>query len=325
MDAVRDTLAASPARAEILADLLELGRARPGLTLIAAFHADTLRLAGFVRLNTPRPPDGEGAQAIVAARMSPTLAQIARLFVPSLPEGAPPGVGTQTHTLVTVVCREGEVRPTPSEEQFVQGWHACADGTSAHHGGVYSVTPAGWMCLQGGSGDEPRLVLDADSYAFDDDVIEFPPLVDPDELARDAGVLAAEQVLAEVFAEDFPVLAAPGRDECLACYVTRMIGRFGCDESWRFVDHYSSRSDPSHADASTPDWRREGQCDCDVYDLGYDLADDVEEPVEHLQAGDMPVVLHHEWPWPNPHPCRGIESGSIEPCSLWQSLQHQDW
>lgn len=313
----------TPTPAYLLPELLVTGRARPGLTLIAAYAVDTWHLEGFVRLNTPKPPEGETAEAILAERMSPTLARIAHIFVPSRPDGVARCDVPTTHTLITVVCREGERAPTAAEEQYVTAWRTCEDTTSALHGDVFVLTPHGWACLQGGAGDDLHLVLDADSYAPDDDVIEFPALVDPEALAADPGVLAAEQILAAALTEDFATLAAVEPGECLACYVTRMVFLHGCDGTWRFVEHHEATADEPAA-SSCAEWRRDGACDCAVYDLGFDLAEDVEEPVEHLDTGGVPVVLHHEWPWPNPHPCRGVGAGPGEPCSLWQPLERID-
>lgn len=67
-------------------------------------------------------------------------------------------------------------------------------------------------------------------------------------------------------------------------------------------------------------WRRDGECDCAVYELGYDLAEHVEEPVGHTEAGGVPVVIHHEWPWPEPPACAGVRRGSVKPCDLWEPL-----
>ncbi len=314
----------TPTPVDLLPELLVQGRARPGLTLVAVYAVDTWELQGFVRLNTPKPPEGDGAERILADRMSPTLAQIAHLFVPCRPQGASRSDVPPTHTLVTVVCREGEPVPTAAEEQYVQAWQTCDDSTSARHGNVYLLTPDGWACLQGGEGDDLYLVLGADSYAPDDDVIEFPPLLDLDALESDPSVAAAEEVLAAALAEDFATLAALEPDECLACYVTRMVFRYGCDGTWRFVEHHEGVSGGPHT-AEQEDWRREGECDCAVYELGFDLADDVEEPVEHLDAGVIPVVLHHEWPWPNPHPCQGVGDGPGQRCRLWQPLDRALW
>lgn len=315
-----DAFAASPWRDEILTEVLRFGRARPGLTMVAAFDWHTLELTGLVRMNTPRPPEGAGADAILAARLGPTLAAIAHFAAPSRPEGVARDGVPPTHTLVTIVCREGEPVASPAEEQFVRAWRASADTTSARHGAVYVVTPNGWACLQGGSGAEPCLEIGDDSYACDPDVIDLLPLVDPDELEADPAVQAAEAVLAEVFATDFDTIAAPEAGECLACYVTRMVGQFDCDGTWRFVDHYRATLAPRASALERRPWRRDGECDCAVYELGYDLAEHVEEPVGHAEAGGVPVVIHYEWPWPDPPTCAGVRRGSVKPCDVWEPL-----
>lgn len=315
-----DLVTASPWRADILAELMEIGRARPGLSLVAALEPlevpGTFELVAYVRLDTPRPPDDEAAAAAIVERLGVILRQVAILY------GTSGGEVCTSRTVVTVVFREGEPRPTASEEQFVRAWQACDPADGAEWGGVYVVTPEGWTCLQGGAGGEPRLVLDADSYAPDDDVIDLPPLLDRDALEDDPGVVEAEQVLAQTLLDDFPGVAAPRAGECLACYVTRMVGRFGCDESWRFVEHYEGLHGRV---VPVPEWRREGACDCAIYELGFDLADDVEEPIEYTAFGIVPVAMHHEWPWPNAQPCRGVRAGTSEPCSLWQPLEAVDW
>lgn len=306
----------TPTPVELLPELLVRGRARPGLTLVAVYAIDTWELRGFVRLTTPRPPQGEDAEAILADRMSPTLADIAQFFAPDRPFGTARSDVPATHTLVTVVCREGEPVPTATEEQYVQAWRTCWDTTSARHGDVYVLTPQGWACLAGGSGDDLRLVLHADSYAYDDDVIEFPPLLDPEALAADAGVVAAEKVLTAALVEDFATLAAVAPGECLACYVARMLFRWGCDGSWRFVAHHEDVSG-GPAVSEWPAWRRLGGCDCAVYYVVFELVDDVEEPGEYPGVGDPPVA-HPEWSWLSSPPCQGVAHGSQEPCGLWQ-------
>lgn len=140
-------LARSPECADVLTEILHAGRARPGLTLVAAFF-DACQPGG-----------------------TPTCCN------------APPG-----YEVVTIVCRDGGgLEPSPAEEQFATAWRLAGPRLCAQSD-VFVVTPEGWSCLRGGSGEWPILEITPDRGLPDDDVLELPPLVDPEALASDPSV-----------------------------------------------------------------------------------------------------------------------------------------
>ncbi|MER7072513.1 hypothetical protein [Terrabacter sp. NPDC000476] len=67
------------------------------------------------------------------------------------------GWSPMTHTLVTVVCREGRVVPTRVEFRWLDAWRFSNHLTCAYNGDVYIVTPHGWTgVLDSRAGWEPR-------------------------------------------------------------------------------------------------------------------------------------------------------------------------
>ncbi len=58
---------------------------------------------------------------------------------------------------------------------------------------------------------------------------------------------------------------APGRDECLRCYVDRMVGGHGCDTSLRFTQRWLAESSFTNPQRLLRWFESSGgYCDCEV-------------------------------------------------------------
>ncbi|HTK62168.1 MAG TPA: DUF2695 domain-containing protein [Pseudonocardia sp.] len=59
-------------------------------------------------------------------------------------------------------------------------------------------------------------------------------------------------------------LTAPGDRECLVCYLTRMVGEFGCDNHLRWAEHWRDRNAPRATALADRLADCGGFCDCEV-------------------------------------------------------------
>jgi hypothetical protein len=59
-------------------------------------------------------------------------------------------------------------------------------------------------------------------------------------------------------------MTAPGDRECLACYLLRMLGEFGCDGSHRWVERWRADQAPRATSLLGRLGRQGGCCDCEV-------------------------------------------------------------
>jgi hypothetical protein len=100
-------------------------------------------------------------------------------------------------------------------------------------------------------------------------------------------------------------LTAPHSDECLLCFVARMLNSFGCDNTLRWAVHYRDVRAPRATGLETRLGQMGGYCDCEIFLNGY----------AHVAASDDEVV-----PARIP-PCEGVERFSTKPCGHWQRLQ----
>jgi hypothetical protein len=86
----------------------------------------------------------------------------------------------------------------------------------------------------------------------------------------------------------------PGEQECLRCYLMRMMNQTGCDGTHRWTTRWRDARVPRATGLLRRLARRGGCCDCEV--------------------------LFNVWPdYPEaqgPLPCAGVAPGCIEPCGL---------
>lgn len=96
-------------------------------------------------------------------------------------------------------------------------------------------------------------------------------------------------------------LTWPRRGECLACYLDRMM-QHGCTGDLRWARHYRDVAAPRATGLERRLAAMGGYCDCEVLMNAYLPLACLAEP------GAAP---------PDLGPCRGVRTGSTQPCALW--------
>lgn len=130
-------------------------------------------------------------------------------------------------------------------------------------------------------------------------------------MSVDDGVRTLEIELASL-AQD---LTAPGPHECVLCYVNRMLVQFGCDTSLRWTKRWRELQAPRATRLERRVGRDGSFCDCELFTNGWDVT----VPVLH-----DPVTGEDRWP-DDVHGCRGVRSGTTQPCTLWSRRPPQRW
>ncbi|WP_409483001.1 DUF2695 domain-containing protein [Arsenicicoccus dermatophilus] len=97
--------------------------------------------------------------------------------------------------------------------------------------------------------------------------------------------------------------ARPG--ECVVCYTGRMVERFGCDGSWRWVQTWRGQCAPRACRVEGRMAARGASCDCEIHLRGYEI-----EPRLLSVAWDGLVDGAPQ--------CLGVRKGSTQPCRLWR-------
>lgn len=101
-------------------------------------------------------------------------------------------------------------------------------------------------------------------------------------------------------------LTAPRDEECVFCYVLRMLDSFGCDTTLRWAVRWRDLRMPRATGLERRLNARGGFCDCEIFLNGWNL-------VEGLQVRDENGDLC----WPAARPaCAGGRSS--QPCALWE-------
>lgn len=305
MTTFTETFTGGEDRARVLTEILRLGSAVPGTTLVAHVERATLAVLAVRSLPTPAPvfDDHDCFVAASIQRLSDELCDVAQGLAPTR-TWTGRGWSAMTGELVTVVCRTGEAAVSAVEVQYGWGWRYSNHFTAALHGDVYVVTPAGWASLLGEwSGDLPALPTDAVSL----------------------GGVPAVQDAERILADASQALLQPDHGECLLCYVHRMLLDFGCNTRLRFATRYRDVRAPRATALERRLARLGGFCDCEILLNGYELRLEhhdsdpwsalVDEFTETADLADDPAET--EQPSPGPLPCTGVRAGSTQPCSLW--------
>jgi hypothetical protein len=120
-----------------------------------------------------------------------------------------------------------------------------------------------------------------------------------------------ERELALVSAE----LTEPGEDECVLCYVDRMLRAFGCDNTLRWVRRWRDLRRPRVRGLERRMQARGGFCDCEVLMNGWALRADL---LVRNEDGEL------DEPDPLP-PCAGIGPRSSQPCTNWETWRRRGW
>jgi hypothetical protein len=109
------------------------------------------------------------------------------------------------------------------------------------------------------------------------------------------------------------VAAEPTSEECLLCFVTRMLDTAGCDNTLRWAMRWRDARAPRATGLARRLERQGGYCDCEILMNGWDL-------VEDLQHRDGSGNLR----WPGELPgCAGGRSS--QPCAHWAPRQRGRW
>lgn len=99
-------------------------------------------------------------------------------------------------------------------------------------------------------------------------------------------------------------LTRPREDECLCCYVARLLVEFPCDGSVRHALHYRDVVAPRATGLAASLGRMGGYCDCEIFLNGYQLRGaDVDAAFEAVP------------------PCSGVRRGSVQPCDNWVRIR----
>lgn len=129
---------------------------------------------------------------------------------------------------------------------------------------------------------------------------------------------------AETFLRNWAAEATQLRDnECLCCYVARMLDEFPCDGTLRHAKHYRDQRAPRATALRERLGRLGGYCDCEIFLNAYQLPGADEEVDSNDPEGwDEDSVLYvddalsdpvrGEWP-----PCQGVRRGTVKPCGNW--------
>jgi len=105
----------------------------------------------------------------------------------------------------------------------------------------------------------------------------------------------------------------PKPTECLHCYVYRML-EFGCS-GLRWATRYRDLRAPRATALDRRLMSKGAGCDCEIFMNGWSLRREYQrydsEAEEYIYPEDLP-------------PCRGVRSGSIQPCALWK-VRYGPW
>jgi hypothetical protein len=105
----------------------------------------------------------------------------------------------------------------------------------------------------------------------------------------------------------------PGADECVLCYIARMVQNHGCDGTLRWARRWRDARLPLVTGLERRFEARGGYCDCEVVMNGWTLQ----------EANDAPAEEDGAWP-PLP-PCPGVSARSSQPCDLWEPRRRSRW
>lgn len=110
-------------------------------------------------------------------------------------------------------------------------------------------------------------------------------------------------------------MTEPAEDECVLCYVARMLQTLGCDTTLRWTRHWRDRIRPR---ATALERRFEavgGFCDCEIFWNGWRLREDLCVPDGNGEE---------QWPAGMPA-CAGLAPRSAQPCANWQTWRRRGW
>jgi hypothetical protein len=107
-------------------------------------------------------------------------------------------------------------------------------------------------------------------------------------------------------------LTQPRPDECLACYVHRMLVDHGCDNTLRSARRFRDLRSPTATGLERRLGDLGGYCDCEIFMNAYQLA-------RHALVRDLDTD-ELEWPAVLPD-CGGVGARSTRPCGNWERVR----
>jgi hypothetical protein len=110
-------------------------------------------------------------------------------------------------------------------------------------------------------------------------------------------------------------LSAPAPEECVLCYVERMVDSFGCDNTLRWARHWRDLRQPRATGLERRLESRGGFCDCEIFLNGWTLDEDLAVRVDD---GEPAAVQPRR-------PCAGVGPRSSQPCANWLPWRRSRW
>jgi hypothetical protein len=110
-------------------------------------------------------------------------------------------------------------------------------------------------------------------------------------------------------------MTEPDEDECVLCYVARMLEAFGCDQTLRWVRRWRDRRRPRATGIERRMESRGGFCDCEVFMNGWGLRADLLVLDEDGEPSDPDVLPE----------CAGVTPRSTQPCANWETYRRPRW
>jgi hypothetical protein len=104
--------------------------------------------------------------------------------------------------------------------------------------------------------------------------------------------------------------------ECLFCYVARMLDEHGCDTTLRFVSNYREQRAPRATALERRMGAMGGYCDCELFLNGMTLDHSLRTYDEESDEWLSPEVLPS---------CRGVRRGSTQSCGVWVRRRRWGW
>ncbi len=130
----------------------------------------------------------------------------------------------------------------------------------------------------------------------------------------DSGTVSEVERFVRDLADD---LTHPRAQECLACFVARMLNEFGCDETLRFARRYRDVAAPSATALERRLGDKGGFCDCEIFLNGYALDRSFWTPEREVESETGCAEIIDAEPPPTTPPCAGVRRGSSRPCTNW--------
>lgn len=119
-------------------------------------------------------------------------------------------------------------------------------------------------------------------------------------------------------------ITTPEPNECLQCFVARMLDAFGCDGELSLARRYRDLVAPRAVAMERRLGAAGGYCDCEIFLNGWWLHPRLDRAREVSQGG----ALLREVPEPvqDAPACGGVRRGSTQPCANWvRRTRHPAW